>query len=279
MLRNTFTHIPGIGEKTEAKLWDAGVTGWDRLDRLDQCRTTQKKAAAIATAIADSKQRLNEPDPAYFAQRLKSRAQWRLFPEFRHLTAYLDIESDGLDLDYGHITTIALYDGQQARYYVNGRNLNDFKSDIRRYKVIVTYNGKTFDIPFIERYLGFRMPQAHIDLRYILGNLGFKGGLKRCEEALGIDRGDLKGVDGYFAVLLWNEYKKHGDEKALETLLAYNIADVVNLEKLMVEAYNLNVLKTPFGSKAQLPWPTSPELPFEPDLAVVRRIKDRIFRY
>jgi len=43
--------------------------------------------------------------------------------------------------------------------------------------------------------------------------------LKFCEKALGLDRGDLDGVDGYFAVLLWRDYQKKHNEKALETLL------------------------------------------------------------
>ena len=48
---------------------------------------------------------------------------------------------------------------------------------------------------------------------------------------MGLDRGYLEGVDGYFAVLLWREYELYHDQEALETLLAYNIADTVNLER------------------------------------------------
>jgi uncharacterized protein YprB with RNaseH-like and TPR domain len=40
-------------------------------------------------------------------------------------------------------------------------------------------------------YLALKLDQAHIDLRYLLGSVGSKGGLKKCEEAIGIDRGDL----------------------------------------------------------------------------------------
>jgi len=38
-------------------------------------------------------------------------------------------------------------------------------------------------------------------------------------------------------VLLWNEYQKTGDQKALDTLLAYNVQDMIILENLMVKAY------------------------------------------
>jgi uncharacterized protein YprB with RNaseH-like and TPR domain len=49
-----------------------------------------------------------------------------------------------------------------------------------------------------------------------------------------MDRGNLSDVDGFFAVLLWNEYRKTGNQKALDTLLAYNVQDTVNLQNLMV---------------------------------------------
>jgi hypothetical protein len=97
--------------------------------------------------------------------------------------------------------------------------------------------------------------------------------LKCCEKALGLDRGDLDGVDGYFAVFLWHEYQKNNNEKALETLLAYNIEDVVNLETLMVMAYNMKLKDTPFNSTHALPLPRMPEIPFKPDLKTIDRIK------
>jgi uncharacterized protein len=108
---------------------------------------------------------------------------------------------------------------------------------IEKYKAIVTYNGKSFDVPFIESYFGITLNSAHIDLRYILSSLGYTDGLKRCEIQLGMDRGYLSEIDGYFAVLLWFEYRRNKNQKALETLLAYNIQDVLNLENLTVGSY------------------------------------------
>ena len=52
------------------------------------------------------------------------------------------------------------------RTYVQGQNLEQFKDDIYEYDVIVTYNGKCFDVPFIESDLGIKLKQVHIDLRY-----------------------------------------------------------------------------------------------------------------
>ena len=192
---------------------------------------------------------------------------------FRESTAYLDIETTGLDSWGSSITTIALYDGKSIFTYVNGQNLDKFEEDIQWDKVIVTYNGKCFDVPFIESYFGIDLDQVHIDLRYILRSLGYAGGLKGCEKKAGIDRGDLEGVDGYFAVLLWDDHQRNKNRKALETLLAYNIQDVVNLEMLMVLSYNLKLTETPFVQTHQLSYPSSPEIPFKADLETIERIQ------
>jgi len=181
---------------------------------------------------------------------------------------FLDIETTGLNMWGFEITTIALYNGESISYYIKDQNLDDFLDEIKKYKCIVTYNGKSFDIPFIESHFGIKLNHAHIDLRYILASLGYTGGLKSCEVQLGIDRGDLKDVDGYFAVLLWLGYQENGNKKALETLLAYNIQDTVNLETLMVISCNLKIKQTPFYEN-QIPEPVLPEIPFTADIEKV----------
>jgi hypothetical protein len=99
-------------------------------------------------------------------------------------------------------------------------------------------------------------------------------GLKGCEKKAGIDRGEMEGIDGYFAVHLWNDYRRNHNQKALETLLAYNIQDVVNLERLMVLSYNLKLRDTPFAQSRQLPLSWYPEIPFRADLETIERIQD-----
>ena len=272
MLTHTFSHIPGIGQKTEQRFWSAGIHAWDDFKAPYPIKLPAGKIDIISNHLEQSKNNLTD-NPIYFTELLRANQHWRLFPHYRQSTAYLDIETTGLGDDGDYITTIAIYDGTNIFYYVNGDNLDNFVSDINKYDVLVTYNGKCFDIPFIENFFGCKIDKAHIDLRYILRSLGYSGGLKSCEKQLGLDRGDLDGVDGCFAVLLWQEYKKSGNKKALETLLAYNIEDVVNLEILMVEAYNLNLEKTPFYDSHRLSYPASPNVPFTAELKVIDKIK------
>lgn len=270
MLIHTFCHIQGIGHVTERRLWEAGITQWDLLH--DKPHLVRVPTDELRHLLAHSRQALQD-NPHFFTGRLRRADGWRIFPHFRNKTAYLDIETSGMGPET-EITTIALYDGVTLNTYVQGRNLDEFIADISSYDVLVTYNGIGFDVPFIENYFTISLPHAHIDLRYVLARLGCRGGLKGCEKQFGIHRGLLDGCNGADAVRLWHIYRATGNEAALATLLAYNIEDTVNLEKLMVEAYNRNVENTPFGASLIVPCPAQPPLPYLPDYEVLRALAD-----
>jgi len=273
MLQNTFIHIQSIGAITEQRLWESGIKDWGSIKTGLPIPVSAGRKHFLLNGIEESWRHLDDGKPAYFSKLLPSNQCWRMFPEFRDSTVYLDIETTGLDRVYNEITTITLYDGQMVRTYVHGQNMDDFIEDIQQYKVIVTYNGKSFDVPFIESFFNIRLNQAQIDLRYILYSLGFRGGLKGVERQLGTDRGDLRDVDGFFAVLLWDEYLKTGDQNALDTLLAYNVKDTVTLENLMVTAYNVKLRETPFYDNLLIEDSIAPANPYRADLATIDRIK------
>ena len=257
MLTNTFIHLPGVGTVTEHRLWKKGILDWDTFMRSADVSLSPKRDTILRSRLHESQTHLQTENPCYFTDRLPANLQWRLFPEFRHSTVYLDIETTGMNGYFSEITVIGLYDGTNVAHYIKDRNLDDFRCDIEKYKVIVTYNGKCFDVPFIRNCLGVRMDHAHIDLRYVLSSFGYRGGLKGCEKAIGIDRGTLSGLDGYDAVLLWYDYEHNGNEKALETLLAYN-------QKLSL---------TPFWTAKVIPQPVVPSIPFQGDRETIEKIR------
>lgn len=271
MLKSTFCHLPEISLAQELKLWQNGYIHWE--DCLNS------KNINLKNKIIESYKALENQDLEFFISRLPSNEYWRLFPEFRHLAVYLDIETTGISSNSDYITTIALYDGKEIKYYINGQNLHKFPFDIKQYRMLITYNGKTFDVPFIKKFFGITLDHAHIDLRYLLAGLGYKGGLKLCEKKLGLLRMDLADVDGYTAVLLWREFKRWKNTKALETLLAYNIQDVLNLELLMVHAYNLKLKNTPLENYLKIPLPELPKNPFKVDRETLRKIRYSGFGY
>jgi hypothetical protein len=279
MLFNTFVHIPGIGETTERRLWQAGVETWDDFRPPYPSFLSGQKVRLIETHLARSRAQVGQQAPHEFLRQLPAAQRWRVFPLYRDSVAYLDIETTGLSFSDHCITTISLYDGKEVFTYVQGENLADFAEDIGRYQMLVTYNGKAFDVPMLQHHFGFKLTQAHLDLRPLLQGLGFVGGLKGCEKQMGLDRGDLAGVDGYFAVLLWREYCRTREPRVLETLLAYNVEDTVNLESLLVQAYNLKLAGTPFAESHRLPMPNLPEKSFFPDLELIDRLRGRLRGY
>ena len=280
MIQNSFIHLPGIGVKRERLFWKEGILSWgDFIKKTLQLQSRLDKNK-ILYCIKTSLNKLKKNEVSYFYNNLPSSEEWRLFKEFQNHCLYLDIETNGGDSFSGFITTIATFDGHDIKYYVNGENLDDFVTDVLDYKILITYNGKTFDIPFIENYFNIQLNHAQIDLRYILASLGFRGGLKSCEQQLGLKRYGLDGVDGYFAIHLWNDYYYNANQKALETLLAYNIEDCINLEKLMQISYNRKIDSLGFENFEKIPYTPIPDNIFQPHLRTILKIKSKInFNY
>ena len=265
VLRNTFIHLKGIGQQKEAALWENGIlTHEDALDK----NILATRRNCLRNSIQDLESRNFYP----FYEGMSSKDHWRLFGDLVDETAYVDIETTGLGSSTDIITTTVVHSLRNTRVFVNGINLDDLPSHLNKFKLIVTYNGKSFDIPFIERFFRTKIAAPHIDLRYVLSGLGYKGGLKSCEQQLRLpNRDGMEEIDGFTAVLLWNYYCKTRDPKSLETLLAYNYEDSVRLESLMIEAYNQKISGLPFNTNS-LHKPGLPSNPYRSHTDVLRMI-------
>jgi uncharacterized protein len=225
MLRNSFIHIPGISKEKEVMLWQSNITNWQEF--LDN--DTFPK---LRSWVEESLEAHNTNNHNFFLSHLPSREHWRTYNEFKH--CFLDIETTGLSKHRDEVTVIGLYDGRESKIFINGKNLDEFPKEIAKYQTVITFNGKCFDVPFLKaKFPEVDFNKFHIDLRYVMKDLGFAGGLKKIEKDVGIQRDDdLQEVDGYEAVRLWHRYKK-GDDAALRLLVKYNIADIENLKTLM----------------------------------------------
>lgn len=270
MLTRTFCHLPGIGPQSEQRLWRSGIHTWQDAERAE---LPGPHGHELRRGLAQSVERLAHGDVRHFGRCLPAREHWRLFGQFRARAAYLDIETTGLGAEDDEVTAIALYDGARVRHYVRGQNLGEFENDVGEIELLITFNGKSFDLPFIRRTMRLRMDQAHIDLMHLLRSLGYRGGLKRIERQLGLSRPDMADIDGFFAVVLWHEYRRTRDARVLETLLAYNVQDVLNLEPLMVFAFNAKLGETPFERLLRLPEPRPARNPFRAHRDVVERLR------
>lgn len=233
MLKKTFCHIDGISENTEKILLNNGVCDWDYfIKNFDNINCIpKKKLEKIRNEILFSKQMLDEKNLNYFKEKVPSKLHYRLANYGK--IAYVDIETTGLSRYTDIITMIGIYDGNIAKSYVAGADLDEAYKKLNEFDIVVTFNGKTFDMPFIEYKSNKKYDLIHLDLRFMLKEFGLAGGLKNIEKELGITRPDeVDGVDGFEAVRLWRKYK-NGDEGALRKLLIYNKEDIVNLKYLL----------------------------------------------
>jgi len=233
MLTQTFIHAPGIGPKTEQFFWNNDVRNWrDYLDRAKRGHLCSGRLRALPAVINASVSALAKGDVDFFFGALPTTERWRLLSTFRHRIGYVDIETTGLFRGFDTITVIALSDGHQTQTFVAGRNLDKFPKVAARYRLLVTYGGASFDIPFINGAFGRFNPQAYVDLRYPLARLGLSGGLKEVERVIGMRRPrGIRELDGLDAALLWHRYQR-GDHGALERLVEYARHDVLSLEPL-----------------------------------------------
>lgn len=240
LLTRSYQHISGIGVKKESQLWQEGALDWQyTLDNINFFAMPKTIRDTLKEELPKSIKFFEEKNYNYFLQKLPELSRYRVYPYLEGKTVFLDIETTGIKPADSYITVIGCYDGKETKVFVHGKNELDFLDYIKKFSIVVTFNGTCFDIPFLERYFATKIGLVQIDLRFVLKDLGYTGGLKKIEQEVGLSRGgDMDGVNGYTAVLLWNYYKNTKNESALDTLIHYNLLDTVNLEYLLRFAYN-----------------------------------------
>lgn len=234
MIKNSFCFLPGIGPARERALWEAGILSWD--DFLKAQHPPGVSPAMMETSrreVSTALIELERGNPGHFAGLLDRGEHWRLFEEFCEDAVCLDIETTGLSADYCDITVVGLYGRGRMMTLIHGEDLNGdtLERELSHYKMLVTYFGSAFDVPFLVRkFPNIRLHDIlHFDLCFGARRLGLTGGLKMLEKKLGLRRSkEVTGIDGYEAVRLWNDYRQ-GDAGALDLLVAYNMEDTRNL--------------------------------------------------
>ena len=231
-IENSFIPVEGVGEATERSLWEAGVTTWDE---FDPTAVGPRRADRIEAFIDRASDRLADDDARFFREAFPSGSHWRCYENFREETCFLDIETTGLDQDRHDVTVVGLHTPGETTALVADRDLtaDRLQRHLDDANLLVTFNGKRFDVPFLESAFDVDVDVPHVDLMYPCRRLGLTGGLKAIERETGIDR-DRPDLSGEDAVRLWREYER-GDDGALDTLVSYNRDDTENLRALADE--------------------------------------------
>lgn len=239
MLRNTFCHLPRIGETTEQRFWKQGIRTWNDFLLAEDIRGVGvAKKAALNRQLQEAQEALTQCNAKYFTC-LPSTQHWRTWEEFGDKAAFIDIETNYRQ----NITVLGISDGVNVWQFIRHHNMQApaIREVLKQFDVLVTFNGACFDLPIIKRYFKDVVPDVpHIDLRFAAAKVGLTGGLKSIEREIGIARTeDTQDMSGAEALVLWDRYRSTQDKKHLDLLLEYNAEDILNLKPLTNHIYKL----------------------------------------
>jgi len=168
-------------------------------------------------------------------------------------TVFLDTETTGLAGGAGtyiFLIGAGYFEGDQfcvRQYFMRDFNeeralLSAVNELLSKYEAIVSYNGKTFDVPLIQsRFimsgmkLNLKNP-GHFDLLYPARRL-WKRRLENCSlstverDILGVIRED--DVPGYLVPEIYFRYLKTKDARALKQVFEHNLQDILSLVALV----------------------------------------------
>jgi len=237
MIQNSFIFLERVKRGLEDNLWKQGIHSWDDFLNANKINgLSRRRKLYYDRKINEARKELFNLNSSYFKNLLPSTEYYRLYDFFKEETVFLDIETTGLSPKYNNITMIGLFDGIETKTMIQGINLDipALKKELEKYKLIVTFNGASFDIPFIEKQFPNLLPNIpNLDLRTIANKIGLTGGLKKIEKQLGIQRRKLvEDFSGGDALTLWKMYRATGNDFYLNLLVEYNEEDIINLKKI-----------------------------------------------
>ncbi len=125
--------------------------------------------------------------------------------------------------------------------------------------IIISFNGDSFDIPFLNRRfakngIAYRIPpEKSFDLYRVIRQSGFSGILPNLKQTtveryLGIAGSRTDTITGRESIELYNEYVRTGDKRMKETILLHNHDDLLQLNRLMAILKNIDLHRVMFSN-------------------------------
>lgn len=240
MIENSFIFLEKVDKRLEQNIWNQGIKTWNDFLKAKNIKGLSKKRKMYYDRkLLEARKQLYNFNSNYFIGKLALSETWRLFDFFKDDAVYLDIEVDGINSN-NDITVVGLFDGINTKIMVKDINLDIsyLKKELEKYKLIITYNGAVFDLPFIKKRYSILPNIPNFDLKTACNRVNLNGGLKDVESSLGIKRkriiSKFRGGD---ALTLWKMYRATGDKYYLNLLVEYNEEDVVNLKQMANHVY------------------------------------------
>ncbi len=233
MITHSFIFLPRVSHATERKIWNQNIHDWDLfLKNKSITGFSSVRKEFLNAHVIRARNALRNDEFDFFHHNLPKGEHYRLYNQLKYDVVFLDIETTGY---HGDITVLGLYDGTDTKTFVRGINMDrkTVLDELSKYKMAVSFNGLSFDMPIMQKYFGFKWNKPHVDLRFVCSRLGYSGGLKKIEKVFNLKRDDeVEGMSGEDAVTLWRDWRKNHNRDALDKIIAYNEEDIVNLKPL-----------------------------------------------
>ena len=174
MIRGSFIFLERIDSAKERNIWKQGISDWnDFLKVKDVKGIAKEKKEYYNRKIKEAQEALRSDDVGYFRGKLPAREMWRLYEYFKEECGFLDIEVDS----YGKIIVVGISNYYETEQFVKRVNLEKMFLDkeLIKYKLVITFNGNSFDLPKLKKQLGIKIMAPHIDLKPLCVKLRLKG--------------------------------------------------------------------------------------------------------
>jgi uncharacterized protein YprB with RNaseH-like and TPR domain len=235
MLHHTFLFLEKINKRKEQQIWSQHIKDWSTFLNTPVIHgIAPEKKHYYDRQIKQAQQALKEDNSSFFINKLPSTETWRIYNYFKDQACFLDIEINSS----GKVILVGIHDGNTTtNFFIHGANLEThlIEKELKKYKLIITFNGASFDLPKLQKQLNIHFQIPHIDLKPLCIKLNLKGGLKEIERKLNLKRpAHLYGNP----IDLWKTFHASQDQEYLQLLLDYNREDCENLPRIMEYCYH-----------------------------------------
>ena len=152
MIENSFIFLEGIGRKLEGSIWKQGIRNWDNFINAGKIKgISRARKLYYGRRLKEAKKELYNLNSSYFIGLLPQPEMWRLYDFFLEEAVFLDIETTGIYRE-DDFFMIGLYDGINTKITLkNNFDYKKLKGELTKYKLIVSFNGSSFDAPFLNK--------------------------------------------------------------------------------------------------------------------------------
>lgn len=251
-INNNLKLLPRIGLKTEQNLKNKGYLTIESLKKHD-------KYCDVATKFMDNIDSLSFAeiieilDSNKYSKKCRDNVLKSISLTDRENFKFMDIETLGLSnvpiilIGIAEIKNDKIVSSQYflRDIYEEGAVIEAYLSHLDEDSIHVTFNGKSFDVPFIKNRCSYNRISAnldlpHLDLMYFAKNL-WKDDLPNCQlqtierEFFGIEReGD---VPGQYIPDYYNTYLQEQNIGPIVPIIEHNRQDIVSLASFLEKMY------------------------------------------